>query len=67
MIVRSADNLELPDSLLLWAYEATLCSNCREGIIEAMLERGIMSDSIKEESKWDANLDIRKMFEVESE
>lgn len=61
VILKNADNPELPDSLLVWVYESTLCSYCREGIVEKMLECGIMKENYIEESKWDANLAIRKL------
>ena len=51
----------MPDSLLLWAYEASLCSWCREGIIEKLISRGLMTDDMKEEIRYDADLDIRDL------
>ena len=58
---RKGDDPEMPDSLLLWAYEASLCSWCREGIIEKLISRGLMTDDMKEEIRYDADLDIRDL------
>ncbi|MBP5775912.1 MAG: hypothetical protein J6W36_09480 [Clostridiales bacterium] len=55
------DDPEMPDSLLLWAYEASLCSWCREGIVEKLISRGLMTDDMKEEIRYDADLDIRDL------
>ncbi len=57
----NGDNPEMPDSLLIWAYESTLCSWCRKNIVEEMINRGMLTDELKEELHWDANLDISKM------
>ena len=50
-------------SILKWAYESSWCSCCREHIVEDMLEKGVFPEEFREEVKWDANLDIRSMFE----
>lgn len=57
----NGDNPEMPESLLIWAYESTLCSWCRKNIVEKMINRGMLTDKLKEELHWDANLDISKM------
>ena len=57
----NGDNPEMPESLLIWAYESTLCSWCRKNIVEEMINRGMLTDELKEELRWDANLDISKM------
>ena len=51
----------LPMSILLWSYESNLCSCCREYLIEDMIELGALSDDIRNECMWDANLDIREL------
>ena len=50
-------------SIMKWAYESSWCSCCREHIVEDMLEKGVFPEEYREEVKWDANLDIRAMFE----
>lgn len=63
----NGDNPELPESLLTWAYESTLCSWCRKNIVEKMIKRGMLTAEIKEELRWDANLDISKMIDKDWE
>ena len=63
----NGDNPELPESLLTWAYESTLCSWCRKNIVEKMIKRGMLTAEIKEELRWDANLDISKMIDEDWE
>lgn len=63
----NGDNPELPESLLTWAYESTLCSWCRKIIVEKMINRGMLTAEIKEELLWDANLDISKMIDKDWE
>ena len=63
----NGDNPEMPDSLLIWAYESTLCSWCRKNIVEKMINRGMLTDEQKEELRWDANLDISKMIDEDWE
>ena len=57
----NGDNPEMPEALLIWAYESTLCSYCRKMVVEKMIKRGMLTDELKEELKWDANLDISKI------
>ena len=61
----NGDNPEMPEALLIWAYESTLCSYCRKIVVEKMIKRGMLTDEIKEELKWDANLDISKIVREE--
>ncbi len=63
----NGDNPELPESLLTWAYESTLCSWCRKNIVEKLIKRGMLTAEIKEELRWDANLDISKMIDEDWE
>ena len=53
----------LPDRFLRWVYETTLCSFCRQSAVEDLIERGALPEEYKEECVWDANLDIRVLFE----
>ena len=54
-------NIDFPSSLLYWAYEASLCSQCRESIADELIKRKELPESYKEEMKWDTNLDIRAL------
>ena len=60
-IVHNGNGPDFPISLLYWAYEASLCSSCREGIVKALMNRNHLPDQYREEMQWDANLDIRNM------
>ena len=51
----------LPESILLWMYESTLCSWCRKSLIEDLIELGYITDEIRNECMWDADLDIREL------
>ena len=51
----------LPASLLLWVYNSTLCSCCREYTLDHLIERGELTDVMRNECMWDANLDIREL------
>ena len=58
---------DLPDRFLRWVYETTLCSFCRQSAVEELMDRGTLPESYKEECMWDANLDIRVLFEEQEE
>ena len=57
----------LPDRFLRWVYETTLCSFCRQCALDDLIERGALPEEYREECKWDANLDIRVLFEEPEE
>lgn len=58
-------NGDISLSILKWVYESSLCSHCRLSVVEDMLEKDVFPEEYKEEVLWDADLDIRKMFEEE--
>ena len=60
-IAKNGSDPGFPISLLYWAYESSLCSSCRETIVEALIDRNQLSHQYKEEMQWDANLDIRSL------
>lgn len=60
-ILDSINTIDFPSSFLYWAYEASLCSQCRESIVDELIKRKELPESYKEEMKWDANLDIRAL------
>ena len=53
----------LPASLLMWVYNSTLCSCCREYTLDHLIERNALTDVMRNECMWDANLDIRELIE----
>lgn len=54
---------DLPDEFMIWIYETTLCSFCREDAVRKLLERGTLPNNYIEECRWDARLDIRRLIE----
>jgi len=49
--------------LLLHIYNTGWCTHCREGFIDIMLVNDMIPASIREELKYDCNLDIREKVE----
>jgi hypothetical protein len=47
--------------MLCALYEKGPCSFCRGGAVRRLIERGALSDAMREECAWDANEDIRKL------
>lgn len=54
---------DIPNSILYWVYENSLCSCCREHITESMLRKGLLTPELRQECLHDANLEIRDMVE----
>lgn len=52
--------VKLPKETLLFIYEKSLCSCCREYAVRNMAKRKWLSDEIKVECAHDSNLDIRE-------
>lgn len=50
--------------VLLFSYEATPCSNCRERIVEHLLNLGLAPDDMRDECRYDANGEIRALVEA---
>lgn len=46
---------------LLWAYEASPCSICREHVVARLLEMDALPDDLRRECRWDARDDIRAL------
>ena len=42
-------------------YEKGPCSFCRDGAVRRLIERGALSDEMRQECVWDGNEDIRKL------
>lgn len=51
-----------PKELLLYMYENTQCSCCRENILIEMGRRRMITKNIRMECLWDSNEDIRNRF-----
>jgi hypothetical protein len=49
--------------ILLWMYENGLCSDCREDIVERLLEMNQLTPKILEECRNDCNAVIRELAE----
>ncbi|MDE5780419.1 MAG: hypothetical protein K2I03_02930 [Lachnospiraceae bacterium] len=52
-------NQDAPDAAVYYLYENTLCSWCRESVVELMINRGLITEDIRRECKYDSNSDIR--------
>ncbi len=48
-------------SCCLWVYENTPCSLCRKSVVEAMLARQRLPETLRWECHWDANPNIRAL------
>ena len=51
----------LPVSILMWVYDTTLCSFCRQSVVEKLIESDALPDSVRNECMWDANLELREL------
>ena len=62
-IINGVNGLDVVDArqsanlvpVLLLAYERVPCAFCRGRVVEALLERGALPDSLREECRWDSN------------
>ena len=52
-----------PENIIIFLYENTLCSCCREYIVRVMSKRGILNETFLMECLHDSNQDIRKFAE----
>lgn len=50
---------ELPDELILLAYDKCMCSCCREDLVLELIKRNLFTDVIRAECLMDCNADIR--------
>lgn len=51
----------LPVSILMWVYDTTLCSFCRESLVEKLIELNALTETMRNECMWDAKLDLRAL------
>ncbi|MBQ8827431.1 MAG: hypothetical protein IJ007_10095 [Oscillospiraceae bacterium] len=61
-IIDEAGN-DIPDEMLMFVYEKSMCSCCREYVLEPMKKRGLITDMIISECLWDCNEYIREFSE----
>lgn len=54
----------LLNDLLMFAYEKSLCSCCRENIVDELAKRNLMSGDMIAECRFDSNSEIRKKIDV---
>lgn len=63
-IIDTAREIDTPNSLLndllMFAYEKSLCSCCRENIVDELAKRNLLSDDIIAECRFDSNIEIRE-------
>ena len=59
----SERNKYAPNDLLVYMYEHTLCSYCRERTVKEMRKRKILSYKMIEECRYDCNGDIQNYVE----
>ena len=53
----------LPDEVILFVYEKSMCSCCRETAVSEMIRRNLITEQILEECLQDCNSDIRELAE----
>ena len=54
----------LSSALLPYMYRKGFCSCCRRDVVEAMLERGLLTPALIAECRHDCNLEIRELVEA---
>jgi hypothetical protein len=54
----------IPDVIIIYLYENTLCSSCREDIVRVMCKRKLLNDQLLKECMFDSNPDIRKFAKM---
>lgn len=55
--------IRLPKEFLLWIYENTLCSYCRESAVRKLSRHKWLTPELIEECRYDSNGDIRRYIE----
>ena len=45
----------------MWVYDTTLCSFCRESLVEKLIELNALTETMRNECMWDANLELRAL------
>lgn len=60
-ILDKAPNGFLPDEVLFFVYEKSFCSCCREEAVKQMYNRGVLTEEILKECRFDCNESIRNI------
>lgn len=58
-IIDETSKCYLPDEAFMYVYEKSLCSGCRKYAVEEMEKRGMLTENIIFECKFDSNSEIR--------
>lgn len=56
-------NIKLPKEFLIYIYETTLCSFCRENVVRELAKHKWLTDDIIEECRFDSNYEISEYIE----
>lgn len=51
---------EMPKEAVMFVYERSMCSCCRESAVDELIRRNLFTEEIRSECMWDCNSDIRK-------
>lgn len=64
-IVRGINNNieEMPEEAVMFVYERSMCSYCRESAVDELIRRNLFTEKIRSECLWDCNNNIRKEAE----
>lgn len=57
---------EMPEEAVMFVYERSMCSYCRESAVDELIRRNRFTEKIRSECLWDCNSDIRKLSENNS-
>lgn len=54
---------EMPEEAVMFVYERSMCSCCRESAVDELIRRNLFTEKIWSECLWDCNNNIRKEAE----
>lgn len=60
-IVRRGTIEKMPDEAIMFVYERSMCSCCRESAVSELIRRNLLTKELCEECLWDCNSDIREI------
>ena len=61
MDITHSKNVQMPESILTWVYEKTLCSCCRKDVVSIMIVRNMFPEKFRRECMHDSDMDIREL------
>ncbi|MDE7138713.1 MAG: hypothetical protein K2O29_09720, partial [Ruminococcus sp.] len=65
--ITNKKNIEgMPEEAVMFVYEKSMCSCCREDAVLELIRRNLFTEEIRSECLWDCNSDIRKVSENNS-